>query len=401
MTQRPRVSREGAPLGASTRAVHAGAEHNRTNAVSSPIWQSSTYRLESAARGAEFAQASAPAEFYTRWGSPNVKQLEAAVASLEGTPAALAVSSGMAAVSLAMLTELKAGDHIVAGRSVYSGSVELVNSVLPEFGIDGDLVDATNLDAVRAALTESTRLILIESPTNPRLELCDLRRVAELGRERGVTTAIDNTFATPILQRPYELGFDIVIHSATKGISGHSDATGGVICSDDERIQRAWYLMKLFGNCLSPFEAWLIRRGLKTLPLRIERQSTTALALARALESSPKVKRVHFPGLESHPQHAIACEQMAGFGGMLAVEVDADEERTARFVESLEVATLAVSLGGPETLVEHPASMTHATMSAEERAAAGVDAGLLRISVGLEDPDDLIRDFELAIAREL
>src|SRR2546426_658844 len=248
-----------------TRAIHAGAQHNKTSALTPPIFQSSTFKLKSAAWGAELTKSVAPAEFYTRWGNPTTKQFEAVMADLEGSEAALAFSSGMGAISALLLASVSAGDHMVIGRSIYSGVSELANVFFPRFGVECSFADSKRVEELEKAVRKKTRLILVESPTNPTLELSDLEAIGRLGRKTGILTAIDNTFATPVNQNPIQLGFDVVIHAATKYIGGHSDVTAGVICASKEVISRAWYHLKLIGASLSPFEAWLLLRGLKTL----------------------------------------------------------------------------------------------------------------------------------------
>ena len=397
MPPEPRDSERNPPpaaegLAFSTRAIHAGAHLNRTSALTPPIFQTSTFKLPSAAAGAAFTKSTAPSEFYTRWGNPTTKQFEAALASLEGSEAALAFSSGMGAISALFFTALSAGDHLLVGRSIYSGVSELANVFLPRFGVESSFADAGRIEDLDRAIRPNTKLIFVESPTNPTLDVCDLDAVAALGRRRGVLTAIDNTFATPVNQRPLSRGFDVVVHAATKFLGGHSDATAGVICGSQQLIDRAWYHLKLIGASLSPFEAWLLLRGLKTLAVRVQQQNDTTLEIARFLASRPEVERVHYPGLESHPRHALARRQMTGFGGVLSFEVRGGLAAGARLVESLRVIQLAVSLGGAESIIQHPASMTHGTLPEEEIRKAGIEPGLLRLSIGLEDVEDLRRD---------
>jgi len=385
------------PQAQETRAIHAGSEANRTAALTPPIFQSSTFRLPDSAVGAAYSRAIKPEQFYTRWGNPTTKQCELVLADLEGAEAALLTSSGMAALTLLLFSEVRPGDHIVIGRAIYSGCQELVEWMEESFGIEATFADARDCGVIAGALREKTRLILVESPTNPTMEICDLRAIGVLGRERGVLTAIDGTFATPVNQRPIELGFDVVVHAATKGLGGHCDLTAGVICTTRERIERYWKLLKLFGPCLSPFEAWLLLRGLKTLVPRVRQQNETALGLAHFLESRPEVARVHYPGLKSHPQHDLAATQMDGFGSIISFELTAGYEAGVRFAEAVRCITLAVSLGGVETLVQHPASMTHGMLSPEQIAAAGIAPNLLRLSVGLENLDDLKDDIDQAL----
>ena len=377
-----------------SRAIHAGAEHNPTSALTPPIFQSSTFKLSSAAAGAAMVKTTAPAEFYTRWGNPTTKQFEAILASLEGSEAALAFSSGMGAISALFFSCLDAGDHILIGRSIYSAVSEIANNFLPRYGVEASFADASRIDELKKAVRKNTKLIYVESPTNPTLELCDLSAIAALGKSLGVLTAIDSTFATPVNQNPIALGFDIVLHAATKSLGGHSDVTAGVICASAEIVKRAWYHLKLIGASLSPFESWLLIRGLKTLAVRVREQNQSALELARFLESRSEVERVFYPGLESHAQHELAKRQMRGFGGMVSFELKGGLKAGVRFVESLELIQLAVSLGGVESIIQHPASMTHGTLPEEEIRKAGISPGLLRFSVGLENVDDLKRDIE-------
>jgi methionine-gamma-lyase len=383
----------------STRAIHAGDALNPSRALTPPIFQSSTFRLESCAQGAAFATATAPDSFYTRWGNPTTKQLEAILADLEGAEAALAFSSGMGAISALLFAHLQAGDHLLVNRSVYSGVHELAQKTLPRYGIEASFVEARDPAAVRAAVRPATRLLLVESPTNPTLEIVDLAALGALCRERGVLLVADNTFATPVNQNPLALGADVAVHAVTKGIAGHSDVTAGAICSRREVVERCWPFLTLFGACLSPFEAWLVIRGVKTLPLRVARQNESAAAIAAFLAAHPKVERVHYPGLTGHPGHELARRQMRGFGGMVSFEVRGGKAAGIRFAETLELVQLAVSLGGAETIISHPASMTHGMLDDAALHRAGIAPGLLRLSVGLEDARDLITDLEKALAR--
>ena len=384
--------------GLPTRAIHSGTHWNESSAITSPIVQSTTFKLRDAAHGAELALSTAPAAFYTRWGNPTVKQFEEILADLEGAEACLAFSSGMGAITTTLLSLLKSGDHLLVGRSIYSGVQELASGILPRYGIDCSFEDSSDVQKLASALRPETRVIIVESPTNPTLELCDLEALGRLGRERGVLTVVDNTFATPCNQNPLALGIDIVVHAATKAIGGHSDVTCGVVCSRREIVEGCWKYLKLLGACLSPFEAWLLIRGVKTLALRAAQQDRSAGAVARVLESEERVARVHYPGLPSHPQHELARRQMRGFGGILSFELRGSLEEAARFAGSLELIQLAVSLGGAETLIQHPASMTHGNLSEEERRRAGIPEGLLRLSMGLEETEDIADDLRRALS---
>lgn len=383
--------------GFTTRAIHSGNEWNRTSALTTPIFQTSTFTLENLEEGVKMGQEVAPPEFYTRWGNPTTKQFEAIMAELEGSEGALALASGMGAISALLLSLLQAGDHLLVGRSIYSGVHELANGILPRFGVESSAVDPSDLDALGAAITPNTKALIVESPTNPTLEICDLEKVAALCREKQVLSVIDNTFATPVNQNPVALGFDAVVHAATKAIGGHSDVTAGVICSSEKIIEGCWGFLKILGASLSPFEAWLLLRGLKTLELRVLRQNQSALELARFLEGREDVEKVNYPGLESHVAHELAASQMSGFGGMLSFELSGGTERGMRFAKHLRVIQSAVSLGGAESIIQHPASMSHGALGTEELEKAGISGGLFRLSVGLENTGDLQGDLRQAL----
>lgn len=386
-------------LGESTRCVHAGSRLSPAASLAPPIYQTATFKLPTARIGARYSDAVAPAELYTRWGNPTLKQLEAGLADLEGGEAALATASGMGAASVAILTGLKKGDHVVGGHSAYAGVMEIETGLLPEFGISSTLVENTDLDAYRRAIRPNTKLILVETPANPTMSITDLRGVAALARARGIRTVADNTFATPINQNPLKLGIDAVFHSVTKALSGHSDVTAGAVVGSAAFIREAWHTFKLLGPVLNPIDGWLVLRGLRTLALRARRQSDNALAIARFLARHPSVARVHYPGLPSHPGHRVAKRQMRGFGGLLSFELKGGRRAGVRLVESVKVITLAVSLGGVETLIQHPASMTHTMIPKAARETAGITDGLIRLSCGIEDARDLIADLEQALAR--
>jgi len=382
--------------GVQTKVTHAGKELNTTHAVSSPIWLTTTFRADSNEHFAEIATASRPAEFYTRYGNPTHKEAEAALCALEGGEAALLTSSGMGAVFAAVMSTVSAGDHVVAQRNLYAG-VESLFKELPRFGVAVTYVEQSRPEAFAEALRPATRLLYAETPANPLMTLTDLGAVAGLGRARGITTMVDNTFATPVNQRPLELGIDLVVHSATKYLGGHHDITAGCLVTSKELAERAWRFSLMAGATMSPFDAWLLLRGLRTLGLRVERHNSNALALARFLEGHPRVERVHYPGLESHPQHELARRQMRGFTGMLSFELRGSYEEAERVISALRLATYAASLGGYETLVVHPAAMWGLQLTAEQKNEMGVSAGLIRVSVGIEDEQDLIADFARAL----
>lgn len=383
--------------GFQTRAIHAGKGENRTRAVTPPIWQTTTFSADSSEHFAEIATAVRPAEFYTRYGNPTHKEVEATIVALEGGEAALLTSSGMGAVFTALMSTLKAGDHVVAQTNHYAGAMTLFEELPRRFGVDVTLVDQTRAGDFAAALKDNTRVLYAESPTNPLMQITDLRAVAELARARGVTTVVDNTFATPVNQRPLEFGVDCVVHSATKYLGGHSDVTAGCVVSTREFVERAWHFSLLAGSILSPFDGWLLLRGLRTLGMRVARHNSNALALARFLEGHARVGRVHYPGLESHPQHGLARSQMSGFTGMVSAELRGGYEAAERLISRLRLATNAASLGGHETLIVHPAAMWRGYMTAEQLRERGLSDALVRVSVGLEDEQDLIEDFGRAL----
>jgi len=382
-----------------TAVVHPRKERGHGPLVE-PVHLATTWRLDSAKQGAAFSAALGPEAFYTRWGNPTTRVLEESLAELEGGARAIAAGSGMGAISTAILAAVSKGDRVVAGKSLYSATTEMFTRVLPRFGVTTTFVDPAKRGAWRDAVTEGTTLVYTETPANPTMDLTDLREAAEAAHSVGALAVTDNTFATPINQRPIEHGIDVVLHSATKYLGGHTDVTAGVIVARSEALwERLWFLYKILGPVLGPMDAYLVRRGLRTLPQRVRQQNASAQAIAEFLEDHPKVDRVHYPGLRTFPQHALARRQMDGFGGMLSFEIAGGHAAGVRFVESVEVATLAVSLGGTETLVQHPASMTHGPLTDEERTVSGITEALIRVSVGLEHVDDLIADFTQALKK--
>lgn len=383
--------------GAQTKCIHAPRELNRTSAISPPIWQTSTFLAESSEHFAELAKAVKPTEYYSRYGNPTHQQVEEVMATLEGGEAAMVTASGMGAISTSVLSLLDKGDHVVAQRNLYAGTASLLEDVLPRWGIECTFVDQANAERWAEALRPNTKLIYAETPANPLMRLTDLQAVAALGKTRGITTIVDNTFATPINQRPLENGIDVVVHSGTKYLGGHSDVTAGVIIGSKAFIERAWRFHIVIGAALGPFDAWLLLRGIRTLGVRVERHNQNALALARFFESHPKIDRVNYPGLESHPQHELARKQMSGFTGVMSIELRGGYETAVRFIDSLKLGSYAASLGGFETLLVHPAAMWGDTLTDAQRKAMDVGENLVRISVGLEDEQDLIDDFSQAL----
>lgn len=380
-----------------TTLIHGDAGLDDDSSVAPPIHPSVTYRGTSAEHFREMATVPRHSRFYTRYGGPTHARVEAILAQLERGESALLLASGMAAISTTVLAHVKTGDHVVAQRSHYMGTTQLVTRVLAQFDIAATVVEQSDPEAFAAAITPRTRLIIVESPSNPLLALTDLGRVAAIARGRGITTLADNTFATPINTCPLALGIDLVVHSATKFLGGHHDLLAGAVVGPRTSLERIWELSIVLGGNLGSFEAWLLLRGLRTLALRVERQNATALAVARFLERHPAVARVHYPGLESHPQHALARTQMRGFGGVLSAVVRGGMSAALACMQRLRLFTQAVSLGGIESLAMHAATVWSGTLSEEQTEAAGVDAGLIRLSVGLEDAADLIGDLEQAL----
>jgi cystathionine beta-lyase/cystathionine gamma-synthase len=335
--------------------------------------------------------------FYTRYGNQTHAHAEALIASLEGSEAALLSASGMGAISTTVLTFVGRGDHVIVQQNHYAGTTALARDFLSKWGVEVTVVDQRSVAAFEAALRANTRLIMLESPSNPLLRLTDLSAVAALAKPRGIITVIDNTFATPINQRPISLGVDIVVHSATKYFGGHSDLTAGAVAGSNAHIDRIWKTSTVLGATLAPFDSWLLQRGLRTLAIRMERHNLTGLAIARFLESHPAVKLVNYPYLESHPQYELARRQMTGGSGVMSFELRGGFEAAERCVSSLRLFQRAASVGGVDSLVVHPAAMLAKTMSAEQFAATGVQADLIRLSVGLESEADLRADLAQAL----
>lgn len=377
--------------GFSTRAIHAGQEPDaETGAVVVPIYQTSTY--------AQSAVGEHKGYEYSRTGNPTRSALERCIASLEGGRHGLAFASGMAAES-AIMQLLKPGDHTIAVDDLYGGTYRLFRRLLEPMGLTFSFVDGSDLGALEAAFTEKTRMVWLESPTNPLLKLVDIAAVSRLAHERGALVVVDNTFMSPYLQQPLKLGADIVVHSATKFLGGHSDVVAGVlVVKTDELRERLAFIQNAVGAIPGPFDAWLVLRGIKTLAVRMREHDKNARLVAEFLAEHDRVERVYYPGLPSHPQHALANRQMSGYGGMISFEVHGGLAAARRLVERTRVFTLAESLGGVEALIELPAAMTHASIPAETRRAHGVADGLVRISVGIEDVADLISDLDRALS---
>ena len=374
-----------------TRAIHVGNHRDpQTGAVVPPIHVASTFVQPGAGEWGEFD--------YSRSGNPTRKNLETTLASLEAGCGALAFASGMAATHCVTML-LQAGDHILAGADIYGGTYRLLHKIVNRSGVTVSLVDTTDLQKVEAAITPATKLLWIESPGNPQMSITDIAGCAAIAKRRGVLLGVDNTFATPVLTRPLELGADIVMHSATKYLGGHSDVLGGALVVADKALyDRLYFVQNATGAVLGPWDSFLVSRGIKTLEIRVREQSRTAMRLAEFLVADRRVRRVLYPGLSTHPGHALAAQQMDGaFGAMLTFEVDGDFAKTKRIAQTTKLFQLAVSLGAVESLIEQPASMSHASYDAAARAAHGISDGLIRLSVGLEDFDDLRDDLDQAL----
>jgi cystathionine gamma-lyase len=373
-----------------TRAIHAGQEPDAaTGAVMTPVFFTSTYKQDAPARPRGGYE-------YSRTSNPTRTALQNNLASLEDAAWGLCFASGLAATN-ALLDRLVPGDHVLAGNDLYGGTYRIFRRVFERYGIRFSFVDTTDLSAIEAALEQSTRYVYLETPSNPLLRLTDIAAAARLAHGAGALLVVDNTFATPFLQQPIELGADVVLHSPTKYLGGHSDVVGGALLGNDEKLRdELAFFQNAVGGTPGPMDAFLVLRGTKTLHLRMERHCENALAIARHLARHDKVVRVHYPGLESHPQHALARTQMRAFGGMVSFELQGDVAAAERFASSTQVFTLAESLGGVESLIETPASMTHASIPAEQRRKSGLADGLVRLSVGVEDREDLIEDLERA-----
>jgi cystathionine beta-lyase/cystathionine gamma-synthase len=376
-------------MGISTDCIHAGQEPEQvTGAVTVPIFQTSTYVQPKLGEHKGYE--------YARTKNPTRSALEANLAALERGRAGHCFASGMAAIDT-VLHLLSAGDHVVAGENMYGGTYRLFERVLSRLGLEFTYVDTANVDAVAGAIRAETKMLFLETPTNPMMTLTDLAACSALARERGVLTVVDNTFCSPVLQRPIELGADIVVHSTTKFLNGHSDSVGGAVVSNsDELAEKIGFLQNAMGGILSPFDSWLVLRGVKTLAVRMERHNSNGAAVAQYLENHAKVKKVHYPGLDTHPQHQLASRQMAGYGAMISFELGS-YDNAAAFLNRVRLCSLGESLGGVETLISHPETMTHASVPVEIRQRLGITPGLVRISVGIEDLEDLIADIDTAL----
>jgi methionine-gamma-lyase len=384
--------------GFDTKLVHAGALHDPLGSAVTPIYQTSTFAFHNAQEGADRFAGRDDGYIYTRLGNPTIRALERCVAELEEGCDGVATSSGMGAVNTVYMALLAQGSHVVSTASVYGPSRGLMEAHFSRFGVTSTYVDTSDVRNIETAMRPETRLVYVESPSNPCMQVTDIASAARIAHARGALLVVDNTFASPYLQKPLSLGADVVLHSVTKFINGHADVVGGILVAADAAVlQRLRAVMIATGCNMDPHQAFLVHRGVKTLALRIERAQASAARVAAWLEARPEVAWVRYVGLASHPQHELARSQMRGFGSMISFELKGGLEAGRRLMDNVRLATLAVSLGGVETLIEHPASMTHAGIAPEERAKAGITDGLVRYSVGIENVEDLIEDLRQAL----
>ncbi|MFD2044596.1 trans-sulfuration enzyme family protein [Ornithinibacillus salinisoli] len=382
-----------------TQAIHSEQyPDKKTGAISQPIIPAVAYSFEDADTAVAVVSGEKEGSYYGRYGNPTTRTLEKKVAALEGAEDALGVSSGMAAISIALMANLRAGDHVVVTKDVYGGTHKFLCNIASRYDMQYDFVDCTNLDSIENAIRQETRAIYIETPSNPSLTLIEIEAVAEITKRYNIVLIVDNTFMTPYLQKPLELGADIVVHSATKYLNGHGDVIAGIICGKKAVIDyMRKNIMGDLGQNLNAWESFLILRGIKTLGVRLDRHCSNAQQVAEFLDTHPLVDHVYYPGLKSHPQHHLAKQQMKRMGGIVSFEVKGGVQAGKDFIRALKIAMISFSLGDPETLVQHPASMTHSSIPENELDNFGIAKGLIRLSVGLEDVEDIISDLEQAL----
>lgn len=376
-----------------TVVIHADHEWMALEKSLSPaIYYTATFQAQNAAEFAEMAETPRHPRYYTRYGNPVHERVSKVMAELEGTETALVTGSGMGAIATTLLALVSAGDHVIAQTRHYMSTAKIMDEMLPRFGVEVTVVEQSDITEFAKAIRPNTKLIMVESPANPTLVVTDLAAVADLAHQHGIIVVADNTFASPINQRPHDLGVDVVVHSATKYLGGHHDLTAGVICTNDTLAEKIWHTHTSIGSVLSPMDAWLLLRGIRTLPMRVERINANALALAEFLETQPQVERVYYPGLSSHPQHELAKRQMQGFGAVIAFAIKGGYHDTQRFVSALKLSTNAVSLGGVDSLAVHTAAMWGGVMTEEQMQTAGIPSNFVRYSVGIEHINDLKAD---------
>lgn len=385
--------------GFSSKLIHAGGVVDEKGSAVTPIYQTSTFRFKDADQGARFFAGEEKGYIYTRLGNPTIEDLENTVAELENGFAGLATASGMAAVNTVYLALLKQGDHMVGHNALYGPSRGIMEKLYPNFGIEADFVDCTKPEEIEKAIKPNTKLLYLETPANPTMGITDLKAAVEIAKKHNILTCVDNTFCSPYLQKPLDFGIDVVLHSMTKFINGHADIVGGIVVAKEKEIfEQLKYVMMNMGFNIDPHQAFLARRGLKTLAIRIDRAQENAMKVAEYLEAHPKVEWVLYPGLKSHPQYELGEEQMNGSGAMISFGVKGGIKAGKTVMDNVHLAVLAVSLGGVETLIQHPASMTHSKLSKEARESAGISDGLVRFSTGIENVEDIISDLDHALS---
>ena len=387
-------------LGFNSKLIHGGGHHDEYGAATVPIYQTSTFRFESAEDGAACFAGEKDGYVYTRIGNPTVAALERQVAELEHGYGAVAFASGMGAVSTVYMAYLNSGDHIISSDAVYGASRTMMEGHMSRFGVQSSYVKTENLENIKAAIRPNTKMLYIETPANPTMGITDIEACAKIAREHNLLLVVDNTFCSPYLQNPLDLGADVVLHSVTKFINGHADIVGGIVITKTAELYKQLHVMMLNLGCnMDPHQAYMVIRGLKTLGIRIDRAQESAMKVAESLESHPQVTSVAYPGLKSHPQYALAQKQMRGSGTMISFELKGGLEAGRKLMNNVKMCILAVSLGGVETLIQHPASMTHSKVSATAKAAAGITDGLVRFSVGIEHVEDIIADLKQALEK--
>jgi methionine-gamma-lyase len=380
--------------------VHAGMGDYEFGPVIPPIYQTSTFKFENSAHGAALFRGDVNGYIYTRMKNPTIEALENAMAELEGGHKALGCASGMAAVNTTLVSLLRSGQHVVCSKSVYGPTSTLIETVLSKFGVESTFVNTEHIEEIISAFRPDTKLLYIETPGNPTMAVTDLAAASEFAHSRGATVVVDNTFMSPALQKPFDFGVDIILHSMTKFLNGHADVVGGIVIVRDEETYKIFRkTLNQLGGVIDPFNSFLVHRGLKTLSIRMERHCKNALPVAEYLESHPKVLWVRYPGLKSHPQYELGLKQHKGFGGMISFELKGGYKAGEVLMNSVQFCQLAVSLGGVETLIQHPASMTHLTMGEAARASAGISEGLIRLSVGIETVQDIIGDLDQSLLK--
>jgi len=387
-------------MGFNSKLIHAGADKDKFGSATVPIYQTSTFAFESADEGAKCFSGESDGFIYTRLGNPTIQALERQVAILEGGFGAIATASGMGAVSTIYMGLLNQGDHMVSTNAVYGPSRVVMETYFSKFGVESTYVTTSNIENIKKAIKPNTKVLYIETPTNPTMEITDLEACVALAREHNIITVVDNTFSSPYLQRPIELGVDVVFHSMTKFLNGHADIVAGIIITRNEELYKILRPAMVNMGCnMDPHQAYLVLRGLKTLGIRVDRAQQNAMKVAKYLENHPKVEWVKYPGLKSHPQFELAKKQMAGPGAMISFELKGGFNAGKTLMDNVKLAMLAVSLGGVETLIQHPASMTHSKLSADAKEKASITQGLVRFAVGIEDVEDIIADLDQALAK--